>query len=992
MKIINKYKNNILVILLYLGSSLAYTYPFILKFTKQVVGRGGDVFQNIAAINNNYSTLRELGYWESVLHTISHFRLDPISINTYFHFFFKQPTGYNLYWLFSFVAAGFGVYLLIKFIYKNLNIEGWAASTSAFIAGFIYSFSPAHIAWGMGFRGATHIEWIPFTTLYIFKFIKKPSAKNLVAMGLFFLLLVAGENHFAAFYFVFLIPFLIFYLIKNKQIFENKKFKLYSLIGLVLAVILVIFLYAPQIKISVSEENYLNPGLDQTIRYSPDFLSIITPTEFHPFWGDFFTPIRELFTGNAPTYSNYLGIVALLLSILSIFFAQRRKIKEVYFWSISALGFFILSLGPYLHFLGTVEPKVALPYLFLYKYAPFFENIRAVGRMWVIALLCFSVAAAFGLKYLFDHLPAKKTGIKAILAIGVFALLSLEFLSIPIPFSSLEYSPFYDQLKNDPAKYYIADIPGSTNYVADAKTNYYASIHDKDLISGLDPARKMPGKWELQRTTPVLSEILYALPNGKALPSDIINHDYAYLANKVFNYLNIPYIVIQKEFVGYDQDYILPEDYDYLNEFINKNFDIEKRYEDEYLMAYKIKKEPSDSFLFLGLSDGWNELNKERKTREFRNEATLKVFNQYTAHKNLSLSLNLRSPSNQYCDVSFYYNDELIGSFFSYDQTNTVNLIIPDILTGTSEIKMKVTDSKSSAGGNVILSDINYKAIENIRTSSDFESLYSGSDETIAVAPLYSSYYFQEASIGKDGEIYGHPVLSYSDLIVEDQGGHKALLYKLPLFNELYNNTSENKYSELEAYRDIRETGYYSDNIANIISDNNIGYVYIDKNAINKKDRDKLTEYLENHLPDLKVAEGEEFTIFTIVRSEKNASVPFVFGGGWDILENKLGISKRRKINSKASLQLYMQNDSKIEVKFKVRTCSNTTTYGSLEINGSLNDTFIVRDSEFEEISLNTINPINPGLNELSIEINNGQNSSELCPIWVSDISIYEIK
>lgn len=996
MKILTKYKNNFLVLFLYLGLSTIFTYPLIFNLTKKVVGRGGDVYQTIGIINNSYQKFIEMGYLKSIWFTISHLKLDPITINIYLHYLFKQPVAYNLFWFFSFVASGFGVYLLVKFILNNLNFKGFSASASAFIAGLIYTFNPAHFAWGMGFRGATHIEWIPFTTLYLLKFIKKPSLKHFLILGLFFLLLIKGESHFAAYYIIFLVPFLIFYLSQNRHLFKNKRFKRYALLASVLGVFITLWFYFPWIKISVSEDNYLNPGIEQTTYYSPDLLSLITPSDLHSFWSKFFAPLRESFTGNATTYSNYLGLTGIILFLFSIFYLKRAKIKELYFWILSGIGFFILSLGPFLHYMGTIEPKIPMPYLMLYQYVPFFDNIRAVGRLWVIALLCFSVSIGFGIKYLFDHLSNTKYKFQFLATFIIILLLPLEYLAIPLPGSSLDFSPFYYQVRAEPDTYNIVEIPASTNYVADAKSRYFASIHQKKLISGLDPARKVPGHWDFQKSTPALTEILYTIPKNKDVPADIIKHYYPTLANKLFSYYNIPYIIINKEFIGYEQDYISPDNFDKLKEFISTNFIIEKKIEDKYLLVYKLKKEEPKDFLYLTIGEGWDDLSNENMTRLVKNEASLKVYNYYATNKNLLLNLNIKIPSDGLRKVSLYSNTDLIADYFLFKILTPIKILIPNIPVGESEIKIKISDFNenfSDKTQTATFSDIGYEIMDDLKETNDFNLLENDNKSLIEIPP-YNSYQFQITQNKEEGKINNHPLISYKDYLLENEGENKDRLLKLPLVNELFNDDEE-KYSKLESWRDIREFNYYIDNFSNIIADKNIGYIYFDKRLLTNKDIENFHEHIKNYLPEFELVNGDDFTIIIIDSVEKNSSIPFMFRSGWDILENKNGISKRRKIKESASIELFTQEEKTIELKFNAKTCADKKTNGSIEINDELNNTFTVDSPtfKFKEITLTSIYPLKAGLNILTIDIfdEQGQNINN-CPIWVSDISIYAVE
>jgi len=489
---------------------------------------------------------------------------------------------------------------------------------------------------------------------------------------------------------------------------------------------------------------------------------------------------------------------------------------------------------------------------------------------------------------------------------------------------------------------------------------------------------------------------LYSLPKGKGFPLDIIDHDYSNLSNKIFSYFDIPYIVLQKEFVGYEQDYIWPCNFEKLKDFIKDNFEIEDEYEDEYLIAYRIKEKQPTDFVYLAIGDNWEKLSSVNKTRRIKNEASLKVYNHYSTAKNLSLSLEVQSPKNSFRTVSFHFDNELLGNYFVFDEATPINLVIPNIPTGENDIIIKITDyskyglgeSRSASVGN-----ISYEIIEKLETTTDLQLLDNSSNKSIINVSPFHSYYFQEArTVEGERRIGNHPLVSLEDFIVEDEEGNNILLNKLPLINELL-GVDEEKYSELETYRDIREINYYIDNVANAIIDKNIGYIYSDNSYLNKKEIDKLSQHLNKYIPSLEIVKGSEFTVYRIGPVEKNNSIPFIFSSGWDILENKFDQRKKRKIKEKASLYLYSQDERIVELKFKSRTCSNETTFGSFEINEEHNKTFKLEGSDLREIALTSIHPLKVGLNQLTINIFSEQGQADQgtknCPIWVSDISIY---
>jgi hypothetical protein len=966
-----------------------FSYPLILKFRNKVISDGGDVFQSIAGIMNNYIRLDSEGYFRNIFEVIVNMEYDPLSINTYLMFVFGQPAGYNLFWFFSFVASGFGAYLLVKFILLKLKYSGLQVYLSSFIAGFIYTFSSAHFAWS-GFRGAHHIEWIPFTTLYILKFIDKPRLKYFLLSGLFFVLLIKGEAHFAAYYLTFLIPFIIFYLNNNRAVLRNKLFKRYALIALAAGVTMLLLFYAPMIEVSLSETNYLNPGIEQTIRYSSDALAIITPPVFSTLLSDLFRPLREFFTGNPAENSNYLGLTAIALVVFALIYYKRSRIKEILFWAVSAIGFFILSLGPFLHFAGTVEPKIPLPYLLIYKYVPFFENIRSVGRLWVIALLCFSIVAGFGMQYLLSNNFIKKYKLQFSLFFVIILLLSVEYLAVPMKMSSLSYSPYYDQIKAENGDFGVVDLPGSTNYLADAKTRYYASIYQKERISGLDPARKIEGKWDFQVTTPVLSEILYTLPNGKELPRDIINHDYQKLANSIFTYYNIPYIIIQKEFIGNGQDYIELQSVNKLREFIRNNFLLEDEYQDDFIFAYKLKPLIDESSVYLAIGDNWNDLNTEKRNRQFTSEAGLDIFNIGDRIENMQIDLDISSFKDQLNQANFYYDNKLIDSYFVHKEETTARITVSDIPKGKSTLNIKISSYDNFKDNpSIYVRNINYKTISDPIISAHGYDLLEDDDKAVLMLRYPSQSDLSNVN-ATDHKIDGHSVISIQDFIVNVDGNNK-LLSTLPLINEFFHWPNQSA-SDLNSYRDIQDLTYYEDSMRNILAEKNIGYIYLSKQDISGAKEESLYLYLKQIIPSLEKIEGDGFVIYKINEVEKNNAIPSVISSGWDILENKLGVSKRRKINDEANLYLHASEGGLFNLKFSVRTCSNVTTSALIKINGTEDAEFTITGDKYQSLELASEHTISAGINQIAIQrtqsADNGGNTVT-CPIWVSDLNIY---
>jgi len=235
-------------------------------------------------------------------------------------------------------------------------------NSAAFIAGLIFAFSPTHFAYAQGYGGATHIEWIPFFILFLFKIFEKYKITDFMLAGIFYLFIYINEPHFILYISIFSLFFVVYKIYKTPRIFDNKKFKILFSIAMVMVLLLTAWQYYER---SLSSSD-ITADMDQVIELSNDSLAIMTPPVFHRIWGNYFSSfINSNFTGNSAENTIYLGIVALFLIFVAIW--KRKNIKDFNFWLFGGVFFFILSLGPFLHFKGLIEPMIPSLYLIFYE-------------------------------------------------------------------------------------------------------------------------------------------------------------------------------------------------------------------------------------------------------------------------------------------------------------------------------------------------------------------------------------------------------------------------------------------------------------------------------------------------------------------------------------------------------------------------------------------------------------------------------------------------
>lgn len=548
MAFISKYKRDIIAVFIFFLLTLILTYPVIFQFNKAIPIAGGDVYQVAAKINDQAQIFGQEGFFGGLTQIYSEGKLNMNTAAGFcVHSGIPLIATYNLFFLFSFFASALGAYFLAYYFIRNRS--------AAFLAGIIFAFAPFHHYQALtGHYGTMHQEWLPFFVLFLWKWFDQQKIVFAALSFLFLSIIAITEHHLLASTVLFIALFVAY------QIFNAWKiqgieipWKKLAILTSGLFFIIAIF-YISYVKIATSDENYLNPGLSQVERYSMPLLDPLITPPWHTFWPEVrttltsavekYTPFHQknIGEGNSSEYFGYTTIF-LFAFVLFLRWHSKRKlilseIKIWLFWLLVALVFFVASLGP---LVAIGAQHIRAPYYLVYKFVPFFENIRTVDRFFVYTLLGIALLTAFSLKWLQTKLTKNSSEIMTTIFAGIIIL---EFLQIPIGTTTLAYSSFYNQLAKEPGNFRILEIPGSTNYDYGSFLRYTNSIHHKESLSGIVTGRELPGQFNLQKNTPIISTLLYDLPRNKK----IAEQDDFQKANEILNQNNIRYITVSKRY------------------------------------------------------------------------------------------------------------------------------------------------------------------------------------------------------------------------------------------------------------------------------------------------------------------------------------------------------------------------------------------------------------------------------------------------------------
>ena len=309
---------------------------------------------------------------------------------------------YNVMILLSFVLGGWGTYLLALYLTHN--------RPASFIAGLIFALSPYHfLRIDLGHLNLSTVQWIPFYTLFLLKFLQQGSKRSAV-LAVFFLVFTAFHSWYYVIYLGLLSLALIFWPQNRRTIDDERRrnihpssfiFHLFLLrlqrvfIVLIAAIFFLLPLLIPMLQLLGSTTLV---GEHNPLRHSVDLFSFWVPgppstwaSWFEDIWISYAAQNRE------PGASAYLGYTVLASGMIGLI--NHRWRRQVLWWLVVALGFTLLALGPQLQIEGQIL-NVSLPYQWLEKIAPVFSITGIPGRFVVMTSLALAIMAAYGLDVL----------------------------------------------------------------------------------------------------------------------------------------------------------------------------------------------------------------------------------------------------------------------------------------------------------------------------------------------------------------------------------------------------------------------------------------------------------------------------------------------------------------------------------------------------------------------------------------------------------------
>ncbi|MCE5249561.1 glycosyltransferase family 39 protein [bacterium] len=379
--------------------------------------------------------------------------------------------------LFNIIVSGLGAFFLVRHITKS--------PVAGFIGGIIYAFCPNMMVRSYTTFDSTQVQWIPFYTLFLLRFIEDRTWKNALLAGVFLLFNILFSMPYYLVYLpvhtiVILAGYALWHVYGNRRgfggfvhdILTPDALKAWVKAGIVLAVLVVLFGFYYKVVIGGQAT------MEQVQRTKAQLAELsLKPSDYlvpHPrsalFKGNFketYWDAVERPEKNSDSNVAYVGYIALALAVLGLI-KGARPVSWI-FLAAAAVAFWS-TMGPN-------SPSGLIHAL----YAPFARRILIYK---VFVQLSVAVLAGMGAAYLFRQM--KTVSAEGILLGILTVTMLLEYAIVPPALSvDLSHNPaVYERIRDLPGDAKIIEVPLRRNngnlyqgYL------YYQTVHGKSLFN-----------------------------------------------------------------------------------------------------------------------------------------------------------------------------------------------------------------------------------------------------------------------------------------------------------------------------------------------------------------------------------------------------------------------------------------------------------------------------------------------------------------------------
>jgi hypothetical protein len=508
------------IFLFYLAVTVFITWPLMIKFGHSIYGYPADNIggiwagwwvRNAASFGAKKSFCPLIGYpFGTALG--SGVPMEPLSfiIDRSLLLVTNEVVAFNMRMFLSFFLSGVTMYYLVRYLTGDRRV--------AVFGGFAYLLIPYHAYISMYIGGGiSEVQWMPLYILFLLKFIKEPTVKRSVWLGVGALLVAGTSVHNGLFMGVFTIAFLagrfacdrLSYRRKEKEggpgtpLRINRKTLALSF----LVVLLVVVVMVPLFLVSMS-------GGKQQAKWPTTIFPNELRTDFAAYWASalpqsYFIPgnfnvIARILGAGPPDKlkpdwfsSVYVGwTLILILAVFAVMAIRKKRSSSVKKKKVkkdgqeirsTVVGFavvvpvaYIMSLRPYFHIGST---RIPLPSMLFRFIVPWF---RWYLRLGVVVGICLIVLASMALSFMLKKQKAGKYRSWFVLVI-LMVVLAFDMLLVP-PFRSFDFKkipPVFESVAKTPkdARFVCYPLSGSGTFI-NSQYLFYQRWTKKALLNG----------------------------------------------------------------------------------------------------------------------------------------------------------------------------------------------------------------------------------------------------------------------------------------------------------------------------------------------------------------------------------------------------------------------------------------------------------------------------------------------------------------------------
>lgn len=494
-----EHRIDLIILAAYIVVGIVFAYPLPLTMDHSLAGDDIDVWINPWV---NWWTQKALSEKLPLYYTTHLFY--PQGVSLVYHSFSHTNTAlwlalrhvigdlsaYNLTVLMTYPLSAFTLYLLAHHLTRS--------RPSAVVAGFIFGFSPYHVAESSHPVLGT-VQWMPLFLLALEKGITHRRVKAGLWAAFWLWLTALSGWHLLT------LAFLLggcraIYLVVTQRRWKDWA----TLRVLLIASLAFSALTLPFIWPILHEQLSAGASFYLVARREPysgtDLAAFFTPSIYHPLFGRSVTRLYE----RADVYERLLrpatiGYSALVLGCIGVFRGGRRA----RFWWIASVVLFVLALGPYPRVLGERLLEYPLPWGI-----PIARLFRYAERLNILLTLCWSLLAAWGCRVLLNRIrhnkatPSRSRRRTGLAVAGILIVVAFEYCPVPFPTTDVEIPPFYIELAQEPGDFAVLEVPIGRQ---PAKTSmFYQTIHGRPLVDG-HVSRTPSNAYDFIESNPLLS-------------------------------------------------------------------------------------------------------------------------------------------------------------------------------------------------------------------------------------------------------------------------------------------------------------------------------------------------------------------------------------------------------------------------------------------------------------------------------------------------------